>query len=101
MPGWAIRQSAISMIWCDRWARNPAAPSRLTANLTLVRQPSPGAAGPSLAPSPSPGSASTVTGQSIPAMRRSCWRTTDALSSRCRGSAACCQSQPPHPPGRA
>ena len=55
MPGWAIRQSAISMTSCDRWARNPAAPSRLTANLTLVRQPSPGAARPSPAPSPSPG----------------------------------------------
>jgi len=37
----------------------------------------------------------------MPAIRRSCWRITAAFSTRWAGNAACCQSQPPQPPGRA
>src|SRR5215469_11308739 len=34
-------------------------------------------------------------------MRLSCWRMTAALNPRWAGRLACCQSQPPQPPGRA
>ncbi len=88
--GCAIGQSLIGMTSCERCLRRPATPSWPTANFTLVRQPS---------PSWSPGTGSTVTSRSMPAMRRSCWRTTAAFRSRWAGRLACCQSQPPQPPG--
>ena len=93
MAGWAIRHSPMSTTSCERCARSPATPSGRTANCTRVRQPRPAPG------SSSPGSASTVTSRSRPASRLSCWRTTAALSDRWAGSAACCQSQPPQPPG--
>ena len=119
IPGCAIRQSPMSMTSCERWARSPATPSSRTANCTRVRHPSPGV--PPLAvitslatgwmatgwmatgssAGSSPGSGSTVTSRSTPASRRRCWPSTAALSARCAGSEACCQSQPPQPPGRA
>ena len=95
--GCAIGHSPMWTISWDRCLCRPARPSRPTAKLTRVRQPSPGAA----ASGSSPGSASTVTSRSSPAIRASCWRTTAALSWRWAGRLACCQSQPPQPPGRA
>ena len=99
--GWVIRHSPMSTTSCERCARSPATPSGRTANCTRVRQPRPGRCDPSGASSSSPGSASTVTSRSRPASRLSCWRITAALSDRWAGSAACCQSQPPQPPGAA
>ena len=101
MAGWAIRHLPMSTTSCERCARRPATPSGRTANCTRVRQPRPGPGDSGRAPSSSPGSASTVTSRSRPASRLSCWRITAALSDRWAGSAACCQSQPPQPPGTA
>ena len=88
--GWAIGQSPTSTTSWDRCASSPAVPPAPTENLTLVRQPS---------PSSSPATGSTVTSRSSPAMRLSCSRTTSALNRRWAARSACCQSQPPQPPG--
>ena len=101
MPSWAIGQSPMSITSCERCPRRPATPSGPTANWTRVRQPSPGAAPGAAGSGESPGSGSTVTPRSMPARRRSCWAMTAALSARWAGRDACCQSQPPQPPGRA
>ena len=116
MAGWAIGQSPMSMTSCERCARSPARPSGRTANCTRVRQPS---------PRPARRAALVVISASAvgcrgcrgagcrgiarqwldgyrssrPATRRSCWAMTAALSARWAGSDACCQSQPPQPPG--
>ena len=94
MPGCAIRQSSMATTSCERCFRRPAAPSSRTANWTRVRQPSP-----CWPPVSSPGIGSTVTSRSMPAIRRSCCPITAAFSARCAERLACCQSQPPQPPG--
>ena len=101
IPGWAIRHWPTSITWCERCSCSPATPSSRTANCTRVRQPRPPPLTPAGLGSASPGRGSTVTSRSRPASRASCWRMMAAFSDRCAGRLACCQSQPPQPPGTA
>ena len=85
-------RSTSSRSW-ERCRCRPGRPSAPTANETRVRQPRPSGA---------PGTSSTTHLALDPRRaRRSCSATRAALSSRWRGRATCCQSQPPHRPGRA
>ena len=97
MAGWAIRHCRCRPPRASgaRAGRPPRPAAPRTARASASPGPAPGRA------PRSPGSASTMTSRSRPASRLSCWRTTAALSDRWAGSAACCQSQPPQPPGSA